>query len=1576
MQEINWGNFKAKFNGREQSSFEWLCYLLFCKEFNKKWIFGYKNQAGIETEPIDYDGKLIGFQAKFYETKLIENEKDIKDSITKAKSKNQKLNKIIFYSNQEFTESSEKDKKEPKYKTRIEDHAKSQSIEIDWRLKSYFKSPFVCQENADIAQHFFSLDKSVIDLIDELTQHTELILTPIHSKIKLKDDEIKIDRSQTIKNLKAILNESSLMILSGKAGAGKTAVIKDFYDLLKEKAPFFVFKATEFNISDINQIFNNYGHFTLSDFIKEHQNIEVKEKYIVIDSAEKLSDIENQEAFQEFMSALIRNNWKVILTTRYNYLDDLRFKFIEVYRVKFQSLNMDDLTNKELSELSKKYRFDLPSHERLLKLLQNPFYLNEYLQNYEDMKKDTTFSAFKNIVWNKRILYSSYQKNNTHIKREDCFLKIAQKRADHGHFFVKADDCNDEILQRLRTDEIIQYDSKSGGYFITHDIYEEWALEKIIERSFYNSEDYQNFFQNIGSSLPIRRAFRNWLSEKLLNNKEAVKSLIENTIYDNEIESCWKDEILISVLLSDYAGVFFQLFENKLLEDNQKLLIKIVFLLRTACKEIDEDLLKQVGLKPNIILNTIFTKPKGNGWHCVIDFIHKHKNDFEIQYINTFLQLLDDWNINNKKGDTTKKSSQIALFYYDEITKNDYSFRRNKKEQLIRVILQGASEITDELRAIFDEVVSQKQTSHTDKYYELVKTILTSIIDSFEVVKSLPNYVVKLADIFWFQPKKEGYYSIGVEKYFGISSSHDFHYFPASALQTPIFQLLRFARKETFDFILSFINKAVEYYTQSEYKNQIKEVEIFIEGEEPIKQYICTTLWEIYRQGTIHLLESIHMALEKWLLENAETTPKEILESWCLYLIRNSKSASITSVVTSIVLAQPSKLFNIAKILFQTKEFFCYDTSRYISDQSTKSLYSIGYGLNSQDKSFQDERIKTCEQSHRKLALEHIALKYQLFRSEDETEEEVTERQKIIWAIFDKYYEKLREKSIETDADKIWRLYLARMDRRKMSPEVEEKDGEFLIKFNPELDPELKKHSEDSSKEYSDRMRYIPLKLWSNYRFEGEKDKYQQYQQYEKNPLLVISETKEIIEEMKKKTGDDFFLFNDSTPAYTCSVLVRDFIDRLNSDEKEFCKEVIIEYASRPLPFRTEHYHYQISDGTEPTITILSVLLNHFPQDKENIKCLLFLLLFNRETAKFATFSISKSLWKTNFEDAHAIFLGYLSLKVKYDLLRQEVRIESYKKNIDEHSELQILESFIEKYENEFERIISNKITYYELDNLEKLDLEILTRAFELLPMQTDHEDHKKFLNVIFPVFSKEFFQDSKKTFQHNDMIDYTLKNRFLEKYSYFILNSKHIEIKTYLKPFVDNFSDTKNMAEFFQKFVFMEDRLNKYEEFWIVWNAFYERIAAICKHNISYRYSKGIIHNYLLAWQYWREDAKDWHTLKDREKVFFKKVAEDIGHHPSVLYSISKILNDIASNFIDDGISWISKMIQNNQYISADLEINTIYYIENIVRRYVLTNRQKIKTTLPIKNQVIDILNFLVDQGSITGYLLREDIL
>jgi hypothetical protein len=59
--DINWNTFKGKFNNQEQSAFERLCYLLFCKEFGRDTgIFRFRNNAGIETDPVEKDGKTVG----------------------------------------------------------------------------------------------------------------------------------------------------------------------------------------------------------------------------------------------------------------------------------------------------------------------------------------------------------------------------------------------------------------------------------------------------------------------------------------------------------------------------------------------------------------------------------------------------------------------------------------------------------------------------------------------------------------------------------------------------------------------------------------------------------------------------------------------------------------------------------------------------------------------------------------------------------------------------------------------------------------------------------------------------------------------------------------------------------------------------------------------------------------------------------------------------------------------------------------------------------------------------------------------------------------------------------------------------------------------------------------------------------------------------------------------------------------------------------------------------------------------------------------------------------------------------
>uniref|UniRef100_UPI00257D1909 hypothetical protein n=1 Tax=Desulfobacter sp. UBA2225 TaxID=1961413 RepID=UPI00257D1909 len=1007
----NWHTFQAKFNDNPQRYFEWFCYLLFCQEFKMAaGIFSYKNQSGIETDPITKDDEVIGWQAKFYGTKLSDNKPDLKGMIAKSKRDYPDLTKIIFYTNQKWgqgkKDNDSKDKKE------VDQKAKDSGIEIVWRTAGFFESPLVTVENEKIAKHFFSPDKSIFDLLNEKQRHTENVLLEIQTDIDFEGKKIEINRVELLDQLRENLNQKQILVVSGVGGVGKTAVIKKLHESGKNGIPFYVFKASEFNKNSINDLFKEYG---LEDFADAHR--EETHKIVVIDSAEKLLDLTNTDPFKEFLAVLIKDNWQIIFTTRNNYLADLNYDFIDIYKIRPGNFDIRNLDHKELVAIAQTNGFNLPEDAKLLELIKNPFYLSEYLRFYAGENID--YVNFKEKLWS-RIIVKKIP------AREQCFLATAFQRANEGQFFVTPV-CDAQILDALVKDGILGYET--AGYFITHDIYEEWALEKKIAADYIRKAHNKEFFERIGESLPVRRSFRTWVSERLLLEDQSIRHFIGEIIKGDSIAKFWKDELWISVLLSDHSAAFFELFKEELLGNDQELLKRLTFLLRLACKEVDYDILKQLGVSDlNLLaIKYVLTKPKGSGWQSAIRFIYNNLDRIGIKNIHFVLPVIHEWNQKVKKGETTRLSSLIALKYYQwAIEGNVYLSRDDDKGNLLQTILHGAAIIKPELEGIFGEVLKNRWNNHRDPYYDLMKAILTDM-EALPVWITLSEYVLQLADLFWYRPPQEEgyhYHRMYIEDNFCLHRTHH-DYFPASPYQTPIYWLLQFALQKTVDFILSFTNKTVECFAQSRFAaNEVQETDVFIEDGQFIKQYICDRLWCTYRgsQESTDLLQSIHMALEKYFLENWKDVDSNILESWLLYLLRNSKSASIPAIVTSIVLAYPEKTFNVAKVLFQTKDFFLFDMRRYMLDQPQKSsLIALrdGYGgPNFKNALHEEDRIKACDEPHRKKCLEHLALNYQYFRGEGTSEEEAKERQQIIWGIFDTYYSQLPEESEETDADK------------------------------------------------------------------------------------------------------------------------------------------------------------------------------------------------------------------------------------------------------------------------------------------------------------------------------------------------------------------------------------------------------------------------------------------------------------------------------------------------------------------------------------------------------------------------------
>ncbi|SHK42431.1 AAA family ATPase [Tepidibacter formicigenes] len=409
MVKPDWNIFKAKFSQNTQSNFEWFCYLLFCQEHNRSFgIFRYKNQSAIETDPIIKENEVIGWQAKFYETTLSVHKNDLIGTITKIKRNYPNLTKVIFYTNQEWGQG--KSNNDPQAKIAVEQKAKECNLEIEWRTESYFESPFVTINNSNIAQHFFSLDNSIINLLKEKQAHTESILLEIQTNIDFDTQIIEIDRRKVLKNIKEELAQKQILIVSGTGGVGKTAVIKKLYSEIKEDVPFYIFKANEFNINNINELFSE---FTLKEFVEAHK--EENNKIIVIDSAERLLELENTEPFREFLSIIVGNRWKILFTTRNNYLEDLNYQFIEIHNIIPLNLEIRNLTQEEINDLSQKYDFSLPVDSKLLELIKNPFYLNEYLRFYKD-EENLEYLNFKKNYGIKLLKNLNQQESNVFCK--------------------------------------------------------------------------------------------------------------------------------------------------------------------------------------------------------------------------------------------------------------------------------------------------------------------------------------------------------------------------------------------------------------------------------------------------------------------------------------------------------------------------------------------------------------------------------------------------------------------------------------------------------------------------------------------------------------------------------------------------------------------------------------------------------------------------------------------------------------------------------------------------------------------------------------------------------------------------------------------------------------------------------------------------------------------------------------------------------------------------------------------------------------------------------------------------------
>lgn len=269
--------------------------------------------------------------------------------------------------------------------------------------------------------------------------------------------------------------------------------------------------------------------------------------------------------------------------------------------------------------------------------------------------------------------------------------------------------------------------------------------------------------------------------------------------------------------------------------------------------------------------------------------------------------------------------------------------------------------------------------------------------------------------------------------------------------------------------------------------------------------------------------------------------------------------------------------------------------------------------------------------------------------------------------------------------------------------------------------------------------------------------------------------------------------------------------------------------------------------------------------------------------------------------------------------------------------------------------------------------MDTLGLAFQLIPLGTDKQLHREIALEIIHTFSKKIFLR-----EHDERIEYNTRHSFFTQFARFTLSSEKEEIPKLLLPMLENMNNWEATAEMLNEFISVEDQLEQSQHFWLVWEMFEDKILEIAENGDDYGYVEQIVESFLFARAIRLENIDSWHSIKDENIPFFKKISEKLAHCPSAFYAISKLLNNIGHKVcFDEGVKWLAAMIRKNpDLVKAKLVTSTVYYVETYMRKYLYLRRNDVIRSVKLKKDVLIVLDFLIERDSVTGFMLRENVL
>ena len=1412
-------------------------------------------------------------------------------------------------------------------------------------------------------------------LLRALKEHTAPILRKIRSTIGAS---FHLPRTALVQQVLDALETVQVVIVSGAAGSGKSVIGKEVFTRLATDHFAFAFRVEEFAQAHIDatlQVAQVPGNAHTVTAVLAAQ----ERKVILIESMERLLEKSTRDAFSDLIAQVAADpDMRLVITCRDYSTEQVRESFLREQGLTHAVVAVPPLADAELEEIAGVIpALSHPlSHGPLRNILRNPYFLDKALEIPWSAQRPMPESEreFRGYFWRHLVRVDRGGTPGLGRQRERVLQEIAIRRARALSEYVPMGDLDPAAVASLKADSlVVSPDGRPALLATAHDVLEDWSiLEWFEEQHLADTASFAELAAAIGTHPAVRRSYRKWVAELLEREPAAADRLFLAATAEASEGAQFRDDTLVSILRAPLAPALLARHEAQLVANDCAFLKRIIQLLRVACVAMPEWLR---GLREH---GSLFNVPDGSAWPTVLGLVHNNLEHFSESDRMLLLGLIEDavrgvsWWAPEPPGEAFVAGIGYALLPNLQGYRSD-----DARDRLLKVL----AKIPKADPAAFEGVLRGTQSEdERDWAAEEFQDLLLTRAEGMPAVRDLPKLMVSVAADYLLtsgeEIRRDRYrnYSIEVDGHFGIRDDRRSDFFPASALRGPWIPLLQHHPRIGLDFYYQVFNHSIDWYVHPRMPSPLEpawEIELTFADGTVQKQWGNVQLWTAYRGLSVspYALQSMLMALEKWLLEVASAHP-EHLDGLLLDILHPSQSAALSAVVASVAAAHPHRAGEALLVLLSAPDFVRLDQTRLGGESQTAALTTFLPQMQPEKKLYDVERKQSNALPHRKGDLEHAIRNLQLGPLAPR-----------VHAILDRHTAALPLPESRTREDLLWQLALKRMDLRQYTlgepvtvptAEAESRDQKEATTYVPleptPLEPAVQALVDEGVASAQEMNKSLGPWMWGIRAIKGEADEAQKSLWREK-----LTQARDA----NRDTDDSMGARNG--PGVVAAVCIRDHWDELSPEERTWCASVVCSEIQRTgdrwsSMERVQRHSMAADRVCASVVAVLSTKALSESERAQTYQALVAAITHpNQEVSWYAAWGVHAEVWRADRE---------LALRCVNTIALQASRIEELWENRDcermwESSEVEALfASVAQDARRLFGEPDGIPGDAYATLNLEsRAGAEANARILTILAFAPAEPASVAAFERASRALVGEWDEEDRNR-GRGQQRDFESEQAAEDRIQRFAMRAAPEHVERVLRPIVEAVDHHPDeVDDIVHGFTVEEDRRPNTSQYWFLWGLFaaaVKRARWLAWLDRDRPTGDGMLAAIFMTYG-WKQEARHWKTLEGYAH-HVDALFEALPRVAIVLESYLAFLYHVGAHSLPQAFIRIGAALQQGNAVEMLGKSNTIFVLEVLLQRHVYTRPLELKQNRMVREAVLFLLDVLVERGSSAAFRMRDD--